>query len=285
MDDQGLMDNLDLTQRRKQKSRNDWKYGRTALLDPSVKHHGDLMEATRIFGSTLQGDPEPAIRLPPTEEAQGVKLGPTARAGIWSNRRDLTKALKVEGEPQTNNRGELAAVMWALTYAPKEKPLIIRADSTYVINGLMDTRTSWEDKGWLEVENQDLWKIALQELRNRRATTEIAKVKAHSQIFGNDEADRLAKEGAYAPPSDDLNIALDDKWQFRGARLLSLTFNQAYKWVRAKAGAEETAPRAKETIEGTKLLMREIHNIHLTGKELWRSIRADAVRREISDFL
>lgn len=214
MNDNGKVDNLDLTQRRREKSNLDWKYRRPILLNPSVTAAGDIRAETRIFTKSGSEDLNLARRHPPSGRVEAEEVivhtdgsainngtpTATAGAGIWSDHKDLVKALQVQGEPQINNRGELAAVAWALAYAPKDTPLLIKSDSTYVIHGLHTTHHTWEDQGWLGVENSDLWKIALQEMRTRRAKTRIAKVKAHSNIHGNDQADRLAKEGTFAMP-------------------------------------------------------------------------------------
>lgn len=61
-----------------------------------------------------------------------------------------------------------------------------------MITGLTSTIREWEDLGWLNVEHKDLWQKALFLIRSRTAEMTVAKVKAHSGIHGNEEADRLA---------------------------------------------------------------------------------------------
>ncbi|KAG8915461.1 hypothetical protein FRC00_004196, partial [Tulasnella sp. 408] len=107
MDDTGLLDRLDLTQRRKEKSKQDWKHGRPALLDPSITHDGDIREATRIFSHSRSEDLAPAKRAIPISVAKeeitvytdgsaslSEDHGPQARAGIWSDHEELIRALR-----------------------------------------------------------------------------------------------------------------------------------------------------------------------------------------------
>ncbi|KAG9030943.1 hypothetical protein FS837_003152 [Tulasnella sp. UAMH 9824] len=189
------------------------------------------------------------------------------------------KALKVLGPHQTNNRGELAAVAWALAYAPKDTLLLIKSDSTYVINGFCSTHQAWEDQGWLGIENDDLWKLALQELRNRSVATRIAKVKAHSNIYGNEQADRLANEGRSEDPSDDLDIEVQEQWLPQGARLSKLSFNLTYRWVRHLARGSKPSGRANDSVQGGIALLKELYSLHVTPREVWRSLRTNPIRK------
>ncbi|KAG8932392.1 hypothetical protein FRC01_014236 [Tulasnella sp. 417] len=240
----GLKDNLDHTTVRMKTNRDRWKANESFILDPRVKHKGDIRGATRIFTRPGSENLLPAFRIPKAADetnriiiytdGSATDIGtPTARAGagIWCEDEDLnlTRAIRVTGLPQTNNRGELTAVTWALKNAPKDRAIEIRSDSTYVVNGLANTHKTWEDQGWMGVENADLWRIAMQEARMRNATTTIQKVKAHSRIIGNEEADRLAKEGSEAPASGELTLTEPPEWQVSGLRLSALPFKKIYE--------------------------------------------------------
>jgi ribonuclease HI len=82
--------------------------------------------------------------------------------------------------------------------ADPTKPLEIRSDSNYLVEGMNSWIKKWgTDKSkWDRVVNRDLFK-QLQQLRDEReGTTSFIHVPAHSGIPGNEEADRLAVEGA-----------------------------------------------------------------------------------------
>lgn len=107
---------------------------------------------------------------------------------------------------QTNNRGELTAILRAIEVSPGEYRLVIHSDSAYSISCIEDWQSSWRRNGWKTaagkpVENRDLIEkieVAMQSRRTGRPT--LVKVKGHSgQQDGNAKADKLATLGADLP--------------------------------------------------------------------------------------
>ena len=103
----------------------------------------------------------------------------------------------------TNNKAELAAAIKALHIARDHKleQLIIYSDSNYVIQGITEWVNKWKENGWKtaggeDVKNKEVW-IELSKL-SEASTTKITwkHVAAHSGISGNEEADKLAVQGA-----------------------------------------------------------------------------------------
>jgi len=95
-----------------------------------------------------------------------------------------------------NQIGEIAAVVKVLEKAPTCIPLVIKMDSKHVINRLTTNLTHWEDKGWIEIKNREWFKRAAYLLRKRSVPTKFQWVKGHSGEMGNEESDKLAKQGA-----------------------------------------------------------------------------------------
>lgn len=100
----------------------------------------------------------------------------------------------------TNNRMELTACIKALhEVKQKEFKIILYSDSSYIVNCLNNKwYIKWEKNGWKNskkepVENKDLWEKLLQ--LSRELNVEFIKVKGHSGIELNEEADRLANKG------------------------------------------------------------------------------------------
>jgi ribonuclease HI len=98
----------------------------------------------------------------------------------------------------TNNRMELQAAIEALTAFPEGAAVTVHTDSQYVKNGVTTWVHGWKRNGWKTaarkpVKNQDLWQ-ALDALTAARAIT-WKWVKGHAGHPGNEEADRLAREG------------------------------------------------------------------------------------------
>ena len=65
-------------------------------------------------------------------------------SGIWiSPDNELNKTIKVPGPKQSNQIGEIAAIMKTATMIPASWPLIIMTDSKYVIDGLTKHLRDW----------------------------------------------------------------------------------------------------------------------------------------------
>ena len=111
------------------------------------------------------------------------------------------------GDVLTNNRAELTALIYALTYVANEHPsdgdVVIKSDSKYCINGY-GWVSGWNTCGWTtsagtEVKNRDLWEkvLALKpKIESRSGKFELSWVRGHSGNKGNQMADSLAKAGA-----------------------------------------------------------------------------------------
>lgn len=104
-----------------------------------------------------------------------------------------------EGQPQTNSRAELMAVVEALKQCKQPAPIILHTDSEYIAKALQGWLASWKAKGWKKSdkkppEHLDLWQRIDQLLQGKEVITHW--VKAHSGIPGNERADALAFLGA-----------------------------------------------------------------------------------------
>lgn len=102
------------------------------------------------------------------------------------------------GPNSTNSRMELTAMLNCLKWIGKDRRAIIYCDSTYVVKGLSEWIGGWIKRGWkissgAEVANKDLWQ-ELYENYNPEVH-ELAYVKGHSGIAGNDLCDRLVQQG------------------------------------------------------------------------------------------
>ena len=121
------------------------------------------------------------------------------------------------GIAQTNQHAELFAVILVLQM--EARPLHIKTDSQYVLNGCLRHRFAWAAASWRKIKNSDLWKQLHNLLEDRSAGFNITKVKGHataddvasgrvalSDKHGNDAADALAGKGAatHALPSAEI---------------------------------------------------------------------------------
>ncbi|KAG8347472.1 putative Caulimovirus viroplasmin RNase H [Trypanosoma vivax] len=130
-------------------------------------------------------------------------------------------------EPQTNQRAELSALVHVLRTAVATSPcsnLCVYSDSIYIVKGAITYLRRWEHNDFktaanTTVANVDLWKefsalraqhLSLYASRlikdfrfrpvlattvARKIAMQLRHIKAHSGVYGNEMADRLAVEG------------------------------------------------------------------------------------------
>ncbi|KAK0669266.1 putative ribonuclease [Cercophora samala] len=132
----------------------------------------------------------------------------TAGIGVYfgpGDPRNISRRLP--GPLQTNQRAELMAIQLALEWFPPTTSVEIRTDSQYSIDCVTKWYLGWVKNGWKSakegpVKNDDIIK-PIRALIDKRdaagARTKFTKVAGHSGDKGNDEADRLAVEGAKLP--------------------------------------------------------------------------------------
>ena len=99
----------------------------------------------------------------------------------------------------TNNRMELLAVIRALEALTRPCKIHLHTDSTYVQKGISEWIHLWKKRNWRtsnkkEVKNNDLWK-KLDQLAQQHQIDWLW-VRGHSGHDGNEQADKLANQGA-----------------------------------------------------------------------------------------
>ncbi|KNZ79180.1 hypothetical protein J132_11175 [Termitomyces sp. J132] len=95
---------------------------------------------------------------------------------------------------QTNNAREALAILLAIQTANPQDHLEILSDSKITIDRLTTHLRKREDKGWIGAKNQEIFKAITAQMRARKGFTILKKVKGHSGVEGNEQADELAKE-------------------------------------------------------------------------------------------
>ncbi len=168
------------------------------------------------------------------------------RARVWFGQNDPRNcSLKVPGKDQSNQVGEIAAIIMAIQNTPNFCPLEIVSDFRYIIEGLTKHLPKWEDQGWTEIKNTSLFKKAAHLLKRRSAKTTFTWVKGHRGTPGNEESNRLAKEGAESERNILLDLKIPIEFNVQGAKLAIITQVIAYQSIRKKR-QEEPRLEAKE---------------------------------------
>ncbi|KAM5142615.1 ribonuclease H1 isoform 4-T4 [Callospermophilus lateralis] len=126
-----------------------------------------------------------------------------ARAGIgvyWGPGHPLNIGIRLPGR-QTNQRAEIHAACKAIEQAKAQNisKLVLYTDSMFTINGITNWVQGWKKNGWKtstgkEVINKEDF-MQLEELTHGM-DIQWMHVPGHSGFVGNEEADRLAREGA-----------------------------------------------------------------------------------------
>ncbi|GBP18568.1 Ribonuclease H1 [Eumeta japonica] len=126
-----------------------------------------------------------------------------ARAGLgvfWGENHPLNLSEPVTGRA-TNNCGEIQAAIRAINQAVQHgiSHLAINTDSQFLINSVTKWMPAWKRKGWTlksgePVKNQIDFK-ELDSIKNK-LNIKWNYVTAHNGVYGNEMADKLAKEGA-----------------------------------------------------------------------------------------
>lgn len=133
------------------------------------------------------------------------KHGARAGIGVYFGDGDPRNlAERLQGEPQTNQRAELMAMLRAMEIAPLKQTIQIFSDSQYSINCVTQWAVSWKKKGWVtaageQVKNQDIIRVILEKMEERTkagGNTFFQWVKGHATDRGNIAADMLAVRGA-----------------------------------------------------------------------------------------
>jgi len=100
------------------------------------------------------------------------KRNATCGGGTWvSQGSHLNSAIRVPRPTQSNQIGEIVAVIQAVASIPLSQPLEIVLDLKYVIEGLTSNLQNWEDQGWIGIKNGPFFQRAAYLLRRCTAVT------------------------------------------------------------------------------------------------------------------
>ena len=294
-------DNLSLTPARKNNNREARATNGKIRFDPSITCKHNLAECFRIFTdpnriSTLSARRNHIIRVNHRHQGTTVytdgacnnngKLDAQCGSGIWIGpNHTKNAAIRIPGPHQSNQVGELAAIIAAIDSFPSFWPLTIISDSKYTIDGLTTHLHTWEDNGWIGIRNADLFKRAAFLLRSRTATTDFQWVKGHNGTLGNEESDRLAREGANKPNTDSLSLEIPKEFDLQGAKLASLSQATAYQGIKENRKPCEPRNTTVRNLQIARNAIQEYSGNLETDESLWKGTRNPNIRTRIQQFL
>lgn len=294
-DTQPPIDGLTHTVSRKQGNTAARKENKQVLFDPALTSSDDLSHNFRIFTNTSSRCIDPAYRKHqpinlPEEEIKvyisGINLGniieeDRSGSGIWygpDNPRNLS--LRIPGESHSSLAAKLIAILQVLKRTAPFAPLHINSDSKYIIDGLTKNLPTWEQRGWIGIDNRDLFKAVISHLRQRGAITTFKRSKEPGIVAAKD----LAKAGITKMSPDTIDISLNKNFDLTGAQLSYMSQALAYQGIREQ---EKQSHRLHTVInlDITRYAVESLSGKVPTDADIWLSIRNNDITRSIRVFL
>ncbi|KAK5635242.1 hypothetical protein RRF57_010954 [Xylaria bambusicola] len=174
-------------------------------VEPPSKRTKKTKTSNDLDGDIVEDEPDVLRIFTDGSSLANGRAGATAGVGVFFGEDDERNVSeRLGGEPQTNQRAELTAVLRALELSKKDAKIRIFTDSKYTIDCATNWYRSWEKNDWkksngVEVLNQDLVKqirVLIDKRDKAGFETLFQWVKGHSTNVGNVAADRLAVAGA-----------------------------------------------------------------------------------------
>ena len=208
-----------------------------------------------------------------------------AGSGIWFGDEDARNtSLRVPGPEQSNQTGELYAVLHALRLSPPDIAIHIKTDSMYVVNGVTKNLKKWEDQGWMYAKHAELFKNITAWIRHCNNVTKITWVKGHSGIKGNDEADKLANEGSKKEAIPNDHTLPPENMIPTGAKLTSLAQRDFYRGIK-KANRPPPRNSTQRNLERIQACAEEYYKTSPTQETIWKSTRHKDLSKKTREFL
>ena len=122
--------------------------------------------------------------------------------GIYIIYKDVRKSFFKGFKNTKTGRSELLGLICGMKLIKNKKiKTSIFCDSQYAIKGVNIWSKSWVEFNFAGIKNADLWRILLEE-KNLFDNISFNWIKGHNNNFGNEKADKLAREGYLSKEED-----------------------------------------------------------------------------------
>jgi ribonuclease HI len=237
-----------------------------------------------------------------TDGACSANGRPGAKAGyaVWfpDNQSLSTSARIPAGEPQTNQRAELAAIHRSVVVLEergfRDEDLIIYTDSDYCINCLTKWITGWVSRGWKTAAGGDvLHRDLIQDTSSRLAkfkSYRFVHVRSHTGgeddlSRNNDIVDRMARATVDDSVREVPRPAEDVLFEGCPLQLMGAPVAQSVllNWMRDNLGTLDRAVVDKHLMKALTELCKT-RNVNLTKQTIQKSpmIRAERMSLQIT---
>ena len=163
--------------------------------------------------------------------------------------------------------------------------LIVVSDSRYVIDGLTKNLRKWEDRGWTGITNGKIFRDIIAWARWRKGRTYLRWTKGHAGTRGNEEADRLAGEGAKLPiPPTNEDPTETPEETAQGMVLAKLEQRDFYRILRDR----RKIPQRKTTAGNIRTIQEDIRTafgVRPTEDKIWMTTKHKDLTRKTRDYI
>ncbi|SJL06249.1 uncharacterized protein ARMOST_09585 [Armillaria ostoyae] len=298
----GQDDGLGLSEKEREHNVEARESGGRIVFDPTIDDSSSLADGFRIFtkgttqsripakryclGVQLAAEPEDVAYTDGSAIRNGAEDA-CAGSGVWySNNDPRNVALRVKGVKQTNNTGEVRAVLQRATAVSPYVAMLTRSDSTYTIDGLCFHLRAWEDRGWIGVPNRTFFQATAAKLRRHGNVVTFQWVKGHSGEVGNEEADKLAAIGASMEDDGlpDPELEIEEQFKINGAKLATMTQAMAYRGIKERQGKCER-DATEQNLDRIRASVTEVNGTAPSDAAIWRGMRNKDISRSARSFI
>ncbi|KAJ7582306.1 hypothetical protein C8J56DRAFT_895093 [Mycena floridula] len=264
----------------------------------------ELKEGFRVFTSytdhnATQDPPVPAPRKLETESDTEIWIASAtlderhdnARSGCGVIVKDCpTKSLTIRIPmqlPQTRHNALLVGILTAIQITPPNVRLAIHTDSKTIARSLSSKLETWEDKGFVGMENRIILQAIAARIRGRIARTEIIIDDGSPQTLYLSDAYKLANEATLKHTTDKVDWSTPEETRRPGVKVTALTQAIANKAIIELKTRSKEMDR-KTTKKNLIIIKRDLtrpNGFTPTSKDIWLAIRREAFSRRIKNFM
>lgn len=124
-------------------------------------------------------------------------------------------------------------------------------------------------------------------MRVRTAKTSFKWIKAYDGELGNENADKLAKQGSKKLEADRIDYYIPDEFNLEGARLKTMTQKLAYEIIKERTDKPPMKynARTRHNIENIQDEIERECGERPSTTNIWKGLYKDPLQNQISDFL
>ena len=139
----------------------------------------------------------------------------------------------------------------------------------------------WEDKGWMKVQNADIFQKIAYELDTRGGKTYFQWVKGLSNNPGNDGADKKPSEGAHKENADSIELKVSKEYKLQGARLAIMTQKLAYNWITQLKEIKPITRKGQGNIKDTMDTLEDLGSPRPAEQKMWKNLKYSKIRKTL----